>query len=99
MNAFLFEQMVRRELRARYKGSALGVLWYVIPTLVLLAVYAVMFRYLLEAVAIPDYPVFLFVGLQIYMYTSTLSSMTKSLAKARLWVHILLPPFGMLSSA
>jgi ABC-type polysaccharide/polyol phosphate export permease len=25
---YLFEQMVRRELHQRYKGSALGVLWY-----------------------------------------------------------------------
>ncbi|MBA3438191.1 MAG: ABC transporter permease, partial [Thermoleophilaceae bacterium] len=31
---FLFEQMVRRELRQKYKGSALGVLWYLINPLV-----------------------------------------------------------------
>lgn len=70
MSTFLFEQMVRRELRAKYKGSALGVLWYLIPTLVLMAVYAVMFRYLLKAVVIDDYPVFLFVGLIVWTFFS-----------------------------
>jgi lipopolysaccharide transport system permease protein len=67
---YLFEQMVRRELRAKYKGSALGVLWYVVNPLVLMAVYAVMFRYLLKAVAIPDYPLFLFVGLIVWTFFS-----------------------------
>jgi ABC-type polysaccharide/polyol phosphate export permease len=27
---YLFEQMVRRELHPRYKGSAVGVLWYLV---------------------------------------------------------------------
>jgi ABC-type polysaccharide/polyol phosphate export permease len=67
---FLFEQMVRRELRAKYKGSALGVLWYLVNPLVLMAVYAVMFRYLLKAVAIADYPLFLFVGLIVWTFFS-----------------------------
>ena len=62
--------MVRRELRAKYKGSALGVLWYLVNPLVLMAVYAVMFRYLLKAVAIPDYPLFLFVGLIVWTFFS-----------------------------
>ncbi len=70
MNTYLFEQMVRRELRSKYKGSALGVLWYLVNPLVLMAVYAVMFRYLLKAVAIPDYPVFLFVGLIVWTFFS-----------------------------
>ncbi len=62
--------MVRRELRAKYKGSALGVVWYLVNPLVLMAVYAVMFRYLLRAVTIPDYPVFLFVGLIVWTFFS-----------------------------
>ena len=40
---YLFEQMVRRELRQKYKGSALGVLWYVINPLVLMGAYYLMF--------------------------------------------------------
>ena len=34
---YLYEQMVRRELRQKYKGSALGVLYYLINPLVLAA--------------------------------------------------------------
>src|SRR5512133_527770 len=33
---FLFEQMVRRELRRKYQGSALGVAWYVVNPLFLM---------------------------------------------------------------
>ena len=67
---FLFEQMVRRELRTKYKGSALGVVWYLVNPLVLMAVYAVMFRYLLRAVVVPDYPVFLIMGLSVWTFFS-----------------------------
>ena len=67
---FLFEQMVRRELRAKYKGSALGVVWYLINPLVLMAVYALLFSTLLGAVDIEDYPLFLFVGLIVWLFFS-----------------------------
>lgn len=67
---YLFEQMFRRELRAKYKGSALGVVWYLVNPLILMAVYAVMFRYLLKAVQIPDYPLFLIVGLVVWTFFS-----------------------------
>jgi ABC-type polysaccharide/polyol phosphate export permease len=67
---YLFEQMVRRELRQKYKGSALGVLWYVVNPLVLMGAYGVMFGVLLKAVSIPDYPLFLFVGLIVWLFFS-----------------------------
>ncbi len=65
---FLFEQMVRRELRQKYRGSALGVLWYVVNPLVLMGVYALLFDKLLGAIDIPDYPLFLFVGLIVWLF-------------------------------
>jgi ABC-type polysaccharide/polyol phosphate export permease len=65
---YLFEQMVRRELRQKYKGSVLGVLWYVINPLVLMVAYGVMFGVLLKAVTIPDYLLFLFVGLIVWVF-------------------------------
>jgi lipopolysaccharide transport system permease protein len=67
---FLFEQMVRRELRQKYRGSMLGILWYVVNPLVLMAVYALLFDKLLGAVSIEDYPLFLFVGLIVWMFFS-----------------------------
>jgi len=65
---FLFEQMVRRELRQKYKGSALGVLWYVINPLVLMGAYWLMFGKLLPGVSEPDYPLFLMVGLIVWLF-------------------------------
>jgi lipopolysaccharide transport system permease protein len=65
---FLFEQMVRRELRQKYKGSALGVLWYLINPLVLMGAYALVFSVLWRVVDIPDYPLFLIVGLVVWVF-------------------------------
>jgi homopolymeric O-antigen transport system permease protein len=65
---FLFEQLVRRELRQKYKGSALGVAWYVINPLVLMGAYWLMFGKLLPGVSEPDYPLFLMVGLLVWLF-------------------------------
>ena len=65
---FLFEQMVRRELRQKYKGSTLGVLWYFLNPLVLMGAYALVFSVLLKVVDIPDYPLFLIAGLIVWVF-------------------------------
>ena len=67
---YLFEQMVRRELRRKYKGSALGVLWYVVNPLVLAGAYAVMFSLVLAYDAIEDYPLFLLLGIVVWVFFS-----------------------------
>ena len=67
---YLFEQMVRRELRQRYKGSTLGVLWYVINPLVLRGAYWLMFGRLLPGIGEEDFPLFLMVGLIVWMFFS-----------------------------
>jgi lipopolysaccharide transport system permease protein len=64
----LFEQMVRRELRQKYKGSALGVLWYLVNPLVLMGAYTLMFGLVLKGQRIPDYPIFLMVGLVAWVF-------------------------------
>jgi homopolymeric O-antigen transport system permease protein len=65
---FLFEQMVRRELRQKYKGSALGIAWYLINPLVLMGAYALVFKVLLDVANIPDYPIFLLAGLIVWVF-------------------------------
>jgi homopolymeric O-antigen transport system permease protein len=83
---YLLEQMVRRELRQKYKGSALGVVWYVVNPLVLMAAYALMFGVLLDAVQIDDYPLFLIVGLIVWVFfsQSLLAAATSLLEQASL---------------
>jgi ABC-type polysaccharide/polyol phosphate export permease len=68
---YLFEQMVRRELRQKYKGSALGVLWYLVNPLVLMGAYTLMFGVILDAFpGISDYPLFLLVGIVVWAFFS-----------------------------
>src|SRR3954464_7818244 len=67
---YLFEQMVRRELRQKYKGSALGVAWYVVNPLVLMGAYYLMFGVVFKVVQEDDYPLFLMVGLVVWIFFS-----------------------------
>jgi ABC-type polysaccharide/polyol phosphate export permease len=67
---FLFEQMVRRELRQKYQGSMLGVAWYVINPLVLMGAYYLMFGKVFPLQSIDDFPLFLMVGLVVWIFFS-----------------------------
>ncbi|MET0862066.1 MAG: ABC transporter permease [Microbacterium sp.] len=56
--------LVRRDLKARYKDSALGFLWALARPLVQLAIYYVVLGHFLSAArGIPDFAVFVFTGL------------------------------------
>jgi ABC-type polysaccharide/polyol phosphate export permease len=70
--SYLFEQMVRRELRQRYKGSVLGVLWYLINPLVLMGVYGLMFGLLIKAPGTVqhNYLLYLFIGMIVWLFFS-----------------------------
>jgi lipopolysaccharide transport system permease protein len=65
---YLFEQMVRRELRQKYQGSALGVAWYVVNPLVLMGAYYLMFGIVFQVADHADYPLFLMVGLVVWIF-------------------------------
>jgi len=65
---YLFSQLVRRELRRKYKGSTLGVLWYLINPLVLLGAYTLMFGYVFKLQSRPDFPIFLMIGLVAWTF-------------------------------
>lgn len=66
--SYLFSQLVRRELRQKYKGSALGVFWYLVNPLVLMVVYGVMLGPVLKAVHYRDYPIFILAGLLVWLF-------------------------------
>jgi ABC-type polysaccharide/polyol phosphate export permease len=65
---YLFAQLVSRELRRKYKGSSLGVLWYLVNPLVLMGAYTLMFGYVLPLRRYPDYPIFLIVGIVVWTF-------------------------------
>ncbi len=63
--------LARRELNARYRGGVLGFLWSLLNPLLLLAVYATVFRYVFAPRAdIRPYALFLFGGVLVWGFVS-----------------------------
>src|SRR5438105_2155932 len=77
----LFGSLFRRDLRARYKGSVLGVAWSLANPLLLMGVYLLVFSVLWKAVSNVDhYPLFLLSGLAVWVFFSTsLQSASRSM--------------------
>lgn len=72
--------LVRRDIKSRYKDSALGLLWTLINPLVQLIVYyTVMGQFLGAARGIDDFALYIFSGLTIYvLFSETVSGSTTS---------------------
>src|SRR5918992_341347 len=68
----LFANLFRRDFQARYKGSALGVLWSLANPLLLMAIYVVVFSVLLRVGGdIPHYALYVLTGLAPWLFFST----------------------------
>jgi ABC-2 type transport system permease protein len=63
----LLRTLVRREVRTRYKGSALGLLWSLVYPLAMMGVYTLVFSVLWKSAGdIPHYPLFVLAGLAVW---------------------------------
>ena len=98
--------LIRRDVKARYKDSFLGMLWTLINPLVQLAVYYLVMGQILGAArGIPEFAVYIFAGLTIYgLFAETLSGATGSVvANAGLVKKVYVPrevfPLGAAGSA
>jgi ABC-2 type transport system permease protein len=60
--------MLRRELRVKYKGSALGIAWSYLYPLAMMGVYTLVFSVLLRAVHIPHYSLYVLLGLAVWSF-------------------------------
>src|SRR5262245_55103178 len=70
-NRALVRALVRRELTARYRGGALGFLWSMLNPLLLLLVYATVFRFVFAPRAdVHPYALFLFGGVLVWNFVS-----------------------------
>ena len=69
----LFSSLFRRDLRAKYKGSVLGLLWTLLHPLVLMAVYLFVFSFLwrVAEVGSGDYWLFLLCALPAWVFFAT----------------------------
>lgn len=88
--------LVRRELNARYRASALGFLWSLLNPLLLLFVYAVVFTYIFHP-RFPGgdpYPLFLFSGLLPWLFFSgtVLDSSVTLIDNGPLLAKVMCPP-------
>ena len=64
-NAPLYRNLVRREVRQRYKGSVLGLGWTLLNPLIMVGAYWIVFKFLFGS-PIPNYALFMFVGLMVW---------------------------------
>lgn len=77
----LLNLLVKREIRARYKDSSLGVVWSLVKPLVQLLVYYFAIGQILGVARnIPSFAIFVFVGLTVWgLFTEIVSSGTMSI--------------------
>jgi len=91
----LFSNLVRREIRGRYKGSVLGVVWTLITPLILMLAYTLVFSVLFRFNdgRIPHYPLYVLVGLTLWLFFSgsLIASTTSLLASANLIKKVRFP--------
>jgi ABC-2 type transport system permease protein len=73
--------LIRRDLKARYKDSALGMFWVLVKPLVQLALYFVAIGLFLGASrGIPNFAIYIFTGLTIYgLFSEIVSGGTQSI--------------------
>jgi ABC-2 type transport system permease protein len=72
--------LVQKELKVRYKNSALGFVWSLLLPLVQLAVYWLVIGKFLSAGAIPAYGIFIFSGLAVWtLFNEMVSNSTTSI--------------------
>jgi ABC-2 type transport system permease protein len=98
--------LVRREIKARYKDSALGVVWSLIRPLVMLVIYYVAVgRFMHAAEVIPQFAVYIFAGLTAWgLFNEIVAAGTSSIiANAGLVKKVYLPreifPLSTIGSA
>ena len=78
---FLLNLLVKKELRVRYRGSVLGMIWsYVKPAVQLTVYYLAMGQFLGLGRAIPSYVVYLFSGMvMINFFNEIMFNTTRSI--------------------
>lgn len=97
-------ELTLKELRSRYKSTALGFLWMIVNPLLQLVVFSIVFTFFVR-INISNYPLFLLSGLIPWMFfTQALTNGTTSilsnrdLVKKSHFPHSLLPLATLLSS-
>src|SRR5690606_12036170 len=62
----LIRRLTARDLKARYKGSALGFLWIFMNSVLMTVIFTVLFQVLLGQDSIEYFPLFVLIGLLVW---------------------------------
>ena len=89
---FLLESLIVREIRVRYRRSALGVIWTLLNPILTMLVFTLIFS-LLFSRSIPDFPIYILSAMLAWSFFSQTSSqcMTSMLRSAVLYKRIFVP--------
>ena len=84
-NRFLLKLLVRKEIKIRYRGSALGLLWsYVKPLMQFLIYFVALGIFLNLQHGTPNYAIYLFSGIVfVNFFTESLGNATRSIVDNR----------------
>lgn len=67
----LLKSNVKKEIRGKYKGSFLGILWSFVSPLLMTLVYAIVFPYLMRGAGYEHYTTFLVIGILPWTWFTT----------------------------
>lgn len=78
----LLKTNVKKDIRGKYKGSFLGILWSFLNPLLQVIVYAIVFPYLMRGATIENYVVYLVTGIIPWTFFSTVVGVGTTVIKS-----------------
>ena len=98
-NKFLFEELVKRDFKKKYKRTVLGMVWSILSPLLMLGILAAIFGQFFGH-GTPHYMIYLFSGQIVYNYyiESTTEGMNALMSNASIFSKINVPKYLFLVS-
>ena len=96
---FLFEELVKRDFKKKYKRTVLGMVWSLLSPLIMLLVMRLVFTQFFGRTT-PHYTIYLFCGNLVYSFfsESTTQGMTSLLSNAPIFTKVNVPKYLFLFS-
>ena len=97
---FLFEELVKRDFRRKYKRTILGMVWSILNPLITLLILKIVFSTFFGR-SIPHYTIYLFCGTLLYAYfqQATHSGMNSLVSNAAIFKKLNVPKYIFLLSS
>ena len=97
---FLFEELVKRDFRRKYKRTILGMVWSILNPLITLLILKIVFSTFFGR-SIPHYTIYLFCGTLLYAYfqQATQSGMNSLVSNAAIFKKLNVPKYIFLLSS